>query len=182
MTPWVALLRGVNVGGANTVPMAPLRAGCAALGWLDVRSYIASGNLVFHARPGNLAGQLQEVIRLEFGLSVEVLVLPGLQFHAAVVRCPFDPVEAKHVHGFFLWSEPDVDWPLFEALRLPDEELSVAGWVVWLHAPQGIGRSKLAEKMPKVLRGATMTARNLNTLSALVGLLDAGPTGRGMPR
>lgn len=176
---FVALLRGVNVGGGNKVPVAPLRMACAALGWSDVRSYIASGNLVFRARPGDLADQLCGVIRSEFGLDVAVLVLPGAQFRAAVRACPFVPVEGKHVHGVFLGSDPDVDWPLFAGLRLPDEELTVEGRVVWLHARNGIGQSKLAEKMPRVLRGATMTARNLNTLRALVAMLDADAAGRG---
>jgi uncharacterized protein (DUF1697 family) len=174
MDNWVALLRGINVGGNNVVPMADLRRLCVGLGWTGVQSYIASGNLVF-ASQGTAAGLgqvLRQALVAQMGVDVMLIILPGAAVKAALTECPFDPQEGKQVHAFFLWTDPVVDWAFFEALRLPSEALVVQGHVAWLHAPDGIGRSKLAEKFHKVVTGTEMTARNLNTLRKLVEMLD----------
>lgn len=166
---FVALLRGVNVGGGNKVPMAELRALAEGFGWGAVRSYIASGNLVF-AAPGPadaMAAELRAGMAGQMGVDVPVLVLPGRAVQDALAQCPFDPVEGKHVHGFFLWSPAAIDAALYETLKAPDEELRLIGQVAWLHAPSGIGRSALAEKIGRVIGGTDMTARNLNTLRKL---------------
>ena len=176
MPNWVALLRGINVGGANKVPMAALRALAADLGWQGVRSHIASGNLVFAAEGTavGLADDLRRAMAARMGVDVAVLVLSGVALRGALAACPFDPVEGKQVHGFFLFADPVLDKAALEQWRAPSEELVVQGRVGWLFAPDGIGRSKLAERLHKVITGTDMTARNLNTLRALVALLDAG--------
>lgn len=176
MTHWVALLRGVNVGGHNKVPMADLRALAGRLGWHDVRSYIASGNLVFQAEGDaeDLAESLRAAMVAQIGVDVPVLVLPGPAIHAAVADCPFQPEKGSHVHAFFLWSAPVVDAPLLTLLRAPSEALIVRGGIAWLHAPEGVGRSKLAEKIGKVIGSTEMTGRNLNTVVRLAQMLEAG--------
>jgi len=176
MPHWVALLRGVNVGGANRVPMVALRALAAELGWQGVRSHIASGNLVFAAdgMAEGLAQDLRHAMATRMAGDVAVLVLSGVALRGALHACPFDPPEGKQVHGFFLFDEPVLDMVALEQWRAPSEVLVVQGRVGWLFAPEGIGRSKLAERMHKVITGTDMTARNLNTLRALVALLDAG--------
>lgn len=167
---WVALLRGVNVGGGNKVPMADLRGLCERLGWEDVRSYIASGNLVFRSEGD--AAALAHTLRTEMadamGVNVPVLVLPAATVAMALADCPFRPEKGNQCHAFFLWSEPQVDWAAYAAHRIPSEELAVGGRVAWLHTPEGFGHSKLAEKLGKVITGTDMTGRNLNTLAKLV--------------
>lgn len=178
MDHWVALLRGINVGGNNLVPMADLRVLCAGLGWTGVQTYIASGNLVFAAEgtADELTGVLRRAIAAQMAVDAALIVLPAVAVRAALAACPFDPKEGKQVHGFFLWADPAVDWAVYEILRLPNEEVVVRGRVAWLHAPDGIGRSKLAEKFHKVVTGTDMTARNLNTIRKLVEMLDGlGP-------
>ncbi|NCO85378.1 MAG: DUF1697 domain-containing protein [Rhodobacterales bacterium] len=178
MAVWVALLRGVNVGGVR-LAMADLRAAALGLGWQGARSYIASGNLVFAAEgeaPG-LAAALQDALRNSTTLTIPVLVIAAARLRAVVATCPFDPVAGKDVHGFLLWSPAVIDWPLCESLRLASEALVAGDGVVWLHAPEGVGRSKLAERMHRVVTGTQITARNLNTLRALVEMLDAGQAG-----
>ena len=173
---WVALLRGVNVSGANKVPMAELRARAEALGWLDVQSYIASGNLVFRA--GGTAEGLAAALRAElaagFAVDVPVLVLPGAALGAALAECPFDPEEGRQVHAYFCWTQPVIDEDALEELRAPNEALEARGRTVWLLAPDGIGRSRLAERLHKVITGTDVTARNLNTVRRLAAMLDAG--------
>ena len=179
MQTWVALLRGINVGGNNPVPMADLRALCAGLGWADVRSYIASGNLVFRAKgqADGLADALRQAIAAQLGCDVPIIVLSGAALRAALADCPFDPGAGKHVHGFFLWADPVLDQDALERFRAPSEVLVVQGRVGWLYAPDGIGTSKLAEKFDKVVTGTQMTGRNLNTLRKLVEMLDEPAVG-----
>lgn len=172
MARWAALLKGMNIGGKR-LPVAGMRDAAEALGWRDVRSHLASGNLVFAAE--GEAPTLAEALRGALaarGLDVPVLVLGAGDLRAALAGCPFEPDQGKHVHAFFLWSEPEVDLQRIEALRAPSEALEVRGRVAWLHAPEGIGRSALAERMHRVLAGTDMTARNLNTVRALAAMLD----------
>lgn len=177
MDDWVALLRGVNVGGGNKVPMAQLRDLATGLGWQGVRTYIASGNLVFRAdgTADDLAAMLRTGMAAQMGVSVPILLLPGADIQAALAACPFQPDKGSHVHVFFLFGPPTLDTALRDALIAPTETLIVEDSRVWLHAPEGIGRSKLAEKLHKVITGTNMTARNLSTLRALVGMLEAKP-------
>jgi uncharacterized protein (DUF1697 family) len=175
MQPFVALLRGINVGGNNKVPMADLRALAEGLGWQDVQSLIASGNLVFRAEgaPVALAQALRGAMAGAMGVDAAVLVLPRDALRRALDECPFVPDRGAAVHVFFLFADPVVDWDACRSLRATDEELVVDGRCAWLHAPSGIGRSVLAAKLHKVLTGTDMTARNLNTVRRLVEMLDA---------
>jgi uncharacterized protein (DUF1697 family) len=175
MARWVALLRGVNVGGANKVPMAALRDLAQGLGWQGAQTHLASGNLVFQADGaiGDLAASLRAAMARALGVDVAVLVLAADDLARMLASCPFVPDEGRQVHGFFLWSPAQIDDGLYTALKAPDEVLVMADGVLWLHAPAGIGRSRLAEKLHKVIPGAQMTGRNLNTIHALVALCAA---------
>lgn len=174
MQNWVALLRGVNVGGGNKVPMAELRTLAASLGWQDVESYIASGNLVFSADgdPDGLEADLRTAMSKRLNVDVPVLILSAADYRKALASCPFDPQDGRHVHGFLLWSKPEFDEKAYRALKTENEELDVQPGIAWLHAPDGIGRSKLAEKLGKVITGTQTTGRNLNTLRKLGQMLD----------
>lgn len=179
MQHWVALLRGVNVGGHNLLPMADLRELCSGLGWTGVQTYIASGNVLFVAEGAaeDLAATLQQMIAARMACEVPVIVLPATALRAAVADCPFEPQAGKHVHGFICWSDPVVDPDALGRLRAASEILIVTGRWVWLYAPDGIGPSKLAAKLDKVITGTQMTGRNLNTLRKLVEMLDDGRPG-----
>ena len=172
MTRFVALLRGINVGGANVLPMEQFRALAEGLGWADVETYIQSGNLVFSAEgePGDLATALGTAMAEKAGFVVPILVLPGWAFEMAVEECPFTPDDPAKVYGFFLFAEGEIDGDLFDNLKAPDEELALQGRVAWLHAPSGIGRSRVAERMQRIV-GAGNTARNFRTLQKLVEML-----------
>ncbi len=172
LTRWVALLRGVNVGGGNKVPMAALRELATGLGWRDVRSYIASGNLVFSAPDGRLAEDLGDAMRQQMGVDVPNLVLSGEALRLALASCPYPPDAGKAVHGFFCAAPPVIDATRRDALAVASERLEVRDHVVWMYAPDGFGRSKLAAKIDKVITGTEFTARNLNTIRKLVEMLD----------
>ncbi|ANT59437.1 hypothetical protein AYJ57_03095 [Salipiger sp. CCB-MM3] len=174
----VALLRGINVGGANALPMAKLRALCEGLGWQEVQSHLASGNLLFDAEdaPEALAAALQRVLS-GLGLDVPVLVLPPERLRAALERCPFAPDEPKRVHVGFLFAPASLtpaslDRALFERFAAPGDEIAEGEGMIWLHTPGGFGRSKLAPRL-EAIAGAPLTARNLSSLAKLVEMLDA---------
>lgn len=167
MQTWVALLRGVNVGGVR-IAMASLRSQADSLGWQDVQSYIASGNLVFRA-DGTATGLAAD---LAAAVDVDVLVLAGEDLRERLAACPFDPVTGKHVHGIFCFDDSVFEPDAYADLKIDSEVIEVMGRTVWLLAPGGVGRSKLVEKFHKVITGTRTTARNLNTIRKLVEMLD----------
>ena len=176
MTKFVAFLRGINVGGHRKLPMADLRRICSGVtGDPDVKSYIASGNLLFNAdgRAEDIAVALAAGIRDDFGFDVRVLVLDEQTLRAALASCPFPIDSGKAVHGFFCFDDPVLDTAMIGLLKSQNEDVRTAGRVVWLFAPDGIGRSRLAGKMDKVIGGTDMTGRNLNTIAKMVDMLDA---------
>jgi uncharacterized protein (DUF1697 family) len=128
--------------------------------------------MVFDAEGEGLAERLRGAMAAEIGVDVPVMVLAGADLAARVARCPFDPVRGKDVHGFLLFGAARLEEGELTRWKAPSEALVMDGRTVWLHAPEGIGRSKLAEKLHKVVVGAEMpvqmTGRNLNTLRTLV--------------
>ncbi len=180
-TRYAALLRGINVGGAKKVPMAELRTLMEGLGHGDVRTYLQSGNAVFSSDRGDedsLAAELAEAVEKHFGFTVGVLVRDHTYLKAVREACPFPAaeLEAKQLHATY-FSGP-VDARRFADVAqdafLP-EEYRLGDRVLYLYAPDGLGRSKLAEALarPKLLKGILATTRNWNTVVKLEELTGA---------
>ncbi|MET8131250.1 MULTISPECIES: DUF1697 domain-containing protein [unclassified Streptomyces] len=180
-TTYAALLRGINVGGAKKVPMAELRTLMEGLGYGDVRTYLQSGNAVFSSDGGDeesLAEELSGAMEKHFGFAVGVLVRDHGYLKAVQEACPFPAaeLEAKQLHVTY-FSDP-VDAERFAAVEpaafLP-EEFRLGDRVLYLYAPDGLGRSKLAEALakPRVLKGVLATTRNWNTVVKLEELTGA---------
>lgn len=174
MEKWVALLRAVNVGGHNKVPMEALRAALIGAGWGRVQSYIQSGNLVFEAAgtAQDLAKTLHQILTTQFDVSVPALVLPKAAFDRIMADCPYPDVQGNLAHGYFCFKPPAMDAALYDDLRAGAEEVTIKGAVIWLYAPDGVGTSKLAKDFDKVFPGTLMTGRNLNTIRKLTQMLD----------
>lgn len=175
MSKLVALFRGINVGGKNVLPMARLRGELEALGLVDVRTYIQSGNVVFESSAESskeLATSIADRIESQHGFRPEVLILSREELAAAVAANPFPEAAAdpKTLHFFFLAesaTQPDV--AALDDARVSSERYQLTDRVFYLHAPDGIGRSKLAAKAEKLL-GVAATARNYRTVDKLVGM------------
>lgn len=170
MQRYVALLRGINVGGNNRLPMADLKALCEYLGWQNVRTYVASGNVVFDADGG--AEALAAALHAALPFDVQVLVLSGDDLRYRLGRCPFPASVGKFAHGFFCLDRPTLDSDVIAQFR-KDEEVVHYDHTVWLHTPSGFSKSKLAEVMHRVITETSFTARNLNTVHRLVEMLDS---------
>lgn len=171
---WVALLKGINVGGHNKLPMADLRQIAGTLGWGQVSTYIASGNLVFstNGTAGQLAHDLQSALQASMGLDVQVIVLAADEFLSGLANCPFTPDDPRRVHALYLLGQADLNKELIDRFATQSEAVIQIGGVVWLHTPDGYGKSVLAGKMGKVL-GVNSTARNLRTAHKIAELLQA---------
>lgn len=175
---YVALLRGINVGGRNAVRMADLRSQLEAKGLADVRTYIQSGNVVFRSEasdPIELGREISGVVEAESGFAPDVMVLGAEDVAAALANVPWSDVAAKSnaVHLWFLKGSPvDPDLAALAALATRSERFELVGRVFYLHAPDGIGRSKLAARVERAL-GVAATARNVRTIAALVALVEA---------
>lgn len=176
---WVALLRGINVGGHRPVPMAALREAFAGMGAARARTVVQSGNVVFdHARDASHAAALRETLELglaaAFGFEIPVLLRDAGRFRAAAEANPFaaDAAQPAHGHVWFLDGRATgADTAGLDRLKSPTERWHLDGDTFYLHAPDGVGRSKLAAAAERLL-GVAATARNLRTVESLCALLD----------
>ncbi len=175
MTVWVALLRAVNVSGVNKLPMAEFRAMLEGAGLQSVRTYIQSGNAVFrsdHAAPA-LSVLIADGVLARFGFRPPVLILEAAALARALAANPFPQVtEPTHLHAIFMdRALLDAGFAFLKALATPSESWAVRGKVLWLHLPDGIGRSKLAKRVQAL--PVDITARNLRSVQAIADLARA---------
>ncbi len=162
----VALLRAVNVGGTTSLAMADLKAICEGLGFTDVKTYIQSGNVLFRSDlPAAKAAEILDGALLErFGKAPGVMIRTRAQLQAIADRAPFPDAKPNLLHIVFLSGPAPAD--ALDKLVAPDcEEVRLAGSEIYIHFPNGSGRSKL--KLPAAKAG---TARNLNTVRKLAAL------------
>jgi uncharacterized protein (DUF1697 family) len=173
MTTIIALLRGINVGGHNRLPMRDLVTILQEIGLQHVQTYIQSGNVVFETDSTDLVAlseQIGAAVAKNHGFSPFVMLLTLSDFQAAIAANPFpDGEEApKSLHFFFMDQAPDhPDLSKLEAIKTESERYELIDKVFYLYAPDGIGRSKLAAKVGKGW-DVTMTARNWRTVSKLM--------------
>jgi uncharacterized protein (DUF1697 family) len=176
MTPYVALLRGINVAGHNRVAMADLRELLAGLGYQDVRTHLQSGNIVFRATATSNA-ELEEAIgdRLtaELGLQAAVLVRTGGEFHAVVAGNPLPTHEPARLVVLFLSGPPAPG--RIEAIdpgRYAPELFAVRDTEIYLYCANGILESQLTRVLADQRLGCAVTARNWNTVVKVAAMLD----------
>ena len=169
---WAGLLRAVNVGGRK-LTMATLRKSAEDAGFTDVATLLASGNIVFAAEGGERAvrGRLEKAIQADAGFTVEVLLRTRAQLAALLKANPFPDGNGSQVLIALLDGRAPTGLADAMAALVVDEEFVVAGTEVWVHFPSGMGRSKLAAKLPTLVTPTIMTGRNLNTVTKLVALL-----------
>ncbi|MDX3230957.1 DUF1697 domain-containing protein [Streptomyces sp. ME19-01-6] len=180
MPSQIALLRGINVSGHNKFPMARQRELMRDLGFEDVTVHLQTGNIVF-ADPGTpperTARTIADRITADLGLTVPVVVRTRDELAATVEANPYPEAtaEPRTLHVVFLSAAPADPAPL-DALDLASyapDEFRLVGREIYLRAPDGVGRSKLAEKVTRAPLGVAMTARNWNTVTKLLALADA---------
>jgi uncharacterized protein (DUF1697 family) len=174
---YVALLRGINVGGKAKVPMAALRDTCASVGCEDVVTYIQSGNVVLRSTltAEKLQAALEAAIADQFGFKPAVMVRTATEMASVVTGNPYPDADEQHVHVGFLHAAPDASTKeCLAAIDCAPEEVVVVGRDLYLLLPDGMGRANLPVQMDRCLRPSPVTVRNWRTVTKLVEL--SGPT------
>jgi uncharacterized protein (DUF1697 family) len=171
MNTLVAFLRGINVGGKTMVPMKDLAAICTHIGFEHVRTYLNSGNVIFNSPlpEAELQRALETALTEKTGKEIGVVIRSPGELERIVKSNPFPDAVPSQV-GVLLFTESLAKNVLAEFV-IPGREKVVSGKrEVYVHYPDGMGRSKL--KWPRSLKNGTM--RNINTLAKLAGLAAEG--------
>ncbi|MDR7001974.1 DUF1697 domain-containing protein [Neobacillus niacini] len=168
---YIALLRGINVGGHNKIKMADLKNLLESMGFKKVKTYIQSGNVVFDSEEvaGELTRKIEEAIQKEFGFPVTVVLRTASELVQIIQKCPYSPEnlsEGESVHVAFLAGVPtDEGINYLQNFNKGNDEYKIEGQNVYLFFRQSIRDSKLAAQLPKL--GVQATVRNWKTVMKL---------------
>lgn len=165
MKTYVAFLRGINVGGNTMLPMPELRSLCERIGFENVRTYIQSGNVIFESMlsPQELMKGLENALFRKWKKHIPLVVRTHSELEKIVSGNPFPNAKPEQI-GVMLFATPVSKDFSFGVSTSGREEVVSAGREVYIHYPDGMGRSKL--KLPKQSQEGTV--RNMNTITKLV--------------
>ncbi|MGY6256198.1 DUF1697 domain-containing protein [Paraburkholderia caledonica] len=168
MTRYVAFLRAVNVGGTGKLPMAELRTMCEAVGFTNVRTYIASGNVVFDSKlaEASVKSRLERCLEEYAGKPVGVAVRTREELAQVLTANPFKSAAPNRTVAIFLDTPPPAD-ALTHASGQREEEMALGTREIYVHYNNGMADTKL-----KIPAARTGTARNMNTVAKLVDMAN----------
>lgn len=170
MCRYIVLLRGINVGGNNLVPMKLLVAILEQQGFEQVSYYIQSGNLVLSSEAYPYSA-IKAIIGENFGFIPNIFVLNANELLTAMDNNPYQEFEGKFVHFYFCENAIELNIEKIKRWISTTEDYYVENNVFYLHAPEGVGRSKLVSHIESCL-GQAATGRNLNTMNKVANLID----------
>jgi uncharacterized protein (DUF1697 family) len=176
---YIALLRGINVGGGNRVTMAELRSLCGDLGWRGVRTYIQSGNVIFQAEGprSSLGAALEGAIEQQLGLSIPVVVRGAAAWPGYVADNPYPNASRTEPNLVMLALSRAPPAPgAVDGLRdraTTGERITLVGDGLWIHYGSGVARTRLSPALFDRLVGSPVTARNWRTVLKLDELARA---------
>jgi uncharacterized protein (DUF1697 family) len=179
---YVALLRGINVGGKNMLPMKELTGLFASAGCTEVTTYIQSGNVLFTADNivvAGLAAGIAQQIDERFGLRVPVVLRSAAELTLAIQNNPFlrSGAEEDWLHVYFLASVPGAaEVAMLDPARSAPDAFAVVGREVYLQLPNGMARTKLTNAYFDSKLRTVSTARNWRTILKLAELLERQPS------
>jgi uncharacterized protein (DUF1697 family) len=170
MNVYIALFRGINVGGKNMLPMKELVILFKNAGVDNVKTYINSGNVIFTSEAETcrqLQTRISSGIESKYGFTPAIHILELKELEEAISGNPFPQSEPETLHVGFLSAAPkNPDLQKLGSLKIESERFKLIGRIFYLHAPEGVGRSKLAANSERLL-GVSMTDRNLRTACKL---------------
>ena len=170
---YVALLRGINVGGNTMIKMAELKKSFESLGFQNVVSYVNSGNLAFDARrssESSLAKKLEGLIERDFGKSVAVMVREQAALPMVIAANPYDGEYESHKEMHVLFLKDEISEEQIAALRAlapVGERFTVAGREIYCHLPMGVADSVMGRGLFEKKLKISVTARNWRTVQKL---------------
>lgn len=174
MNTYIALFRGINIGGHHLLPMKGLVELLHDMGCMNIKTYGQSGNVVFQStkkQRNKFSRDIGHKISDTYGFKPVVLLLDEAELQDAMANNPFDTSDAKALHFFFLDSIPkSPDLEQLNKIKLKSEQFKLNGTIFYLFTPEGVGRSKLATNIEKCL-GVPTTARNWNTINRILAMV-----------
>lgn len=179
MSTYVALLRGVNVGGKNKMAMAELRDHFASLGFNNVRTFIQSGNVIFESARLPAVAQLESSIEERFAIASRIALRSSQDLLQVATNRPATMDEGRLYVGFLASKPSPADVVHLDHERFLPEQFSVSGEEVYMHLPEGMAQTKLPDYLNRRLK-VPITFRNWNTVNrllALSGAAEPGPLG-----
>ena len=178
MKTWIILIRGINVGGNNIVPMKELKLRLTDAGFSGVRTYIQSGNVAFESditKQAQICSDVQACIDTHFGFAPKIMALSASRLAKIIKDNPFPGAvdEPKTLHISFL-ARPAINADLekIENLRTENERFVLTDYAAYAHLPDGVWKSKLAAGLEKHL-GVPATARNWRSAGKVLELAKA---------
>lgn len=170
MKTYIALLRGINVGGHNKILMADLKALFESLGYKDVKTYIQSGNVVFRANSkNNIQHNIKNALKLKYDWDIPVIVLQPLELQKVLDESPFTgDILVKSYFSFYETPPLSEDLNHLETLQFTNEHFHSTYNCIYIFYELGAGRAKLTtSKLEKLLK-TKITARNYKTVNKLI--------------
>jgi uncharacterized protein (DUF1697 family) len=171
---YIALLRGINVGGQKIIKMDQLRESFEAIGLENVRTYVQSGNVMFKAPRKSVelwSREIQERIARDFGFSVSVIVLFPEEIDTAIKGNPFlrrKGIDSSKLHVTFLYQAPERSaLKALDALPAKPDEFRHSGKVIYLYCPNGYGKTKVSNNTLERMLSVRATTRNWRTVNKL---------------
>ena len=168
MPRYIALLRGVNVGGHAKLPMKTLRELIESLGHTEVQTLIQSGNVVFSSSRKITSASIESALEREIGLTVPVVLRTPAELERVVARNPFPRADPASLHVGFMTRKPSAAAVRgLDSNRYAPEEVAVTTLETYFHLPDGMGRAKLPPYVGRQL-GVPTTVRNWRTVTTLL--------------
>jgi uncharacterized protein (DUF1697 family) len=173
MARYVALLRGINVGGHGKIAMADLRALMGALGFEDVATLLQSGNVVFTAKatsPDQLVRVLEGALDAELGMSVKCLVRTGVEMRSVVDQNPLAEVATDNARFLVTFLSSPLHGTPPDPAEFAPEQFRIAGREIYMWFPDGVRNAKLARVNWDRKYKVVATGRNWNTVTKLADM------------
>lgn len=168
---YISLLRGINVAGQKKIPMTDLVALYQKIGFVDVISYIQSGNVIFKSTDsdlGQIANKIQAAILKYFSFTVDVLIKTPSDFQRVVQQNPF---KTEQTYITFLWQKPAIiPNEAIKKATLPGEEIKILEDVIYFSCPKNYGKSKLSNNFFEAKFKIPATTRNWKTVNCLLAM------------
>jgi uncharacterized protein (DUF1697 family) len=178
MEQFIAIIRGINVGGHNRVNMQVLREALVKKKLQDVQTYIQSGNIVFkteHGTPEDCAGLIREVLKQKFKADVPVLVRSEKEWRQTIKKNPFLKSTDDHTKLLvtFLPEKPlAADVKALSKIQFPHDEFKVVGADIYLHCKNGYGRTDISNTFYEKHLKMTNTTRNWRSVLMIAEMLS----------
>ena len=173
MAKFVALLRGINVGGKNKILMADLRQLLESANFKNVQTYIQSGNIVFEstAKEASLARELTKLIKSEYNFDVPALVISKQKLTKIFAANPLTKHPIEQLCASVLGEQPENSLvKSLQQLDFGDDEIQIKNDVAFLRCPNGFSRTKLTNNFLERKLNTTATTRNWKTMTKLLEL------------